>query len=983
MWNPLRLTLVICTLSTVALAQYEQAAITGSIRDPQGHAVPGASIQVQHADTGLIRSTVSTGAGVFFLNGLPLGGYTLVALHEGFGEVRVTGIRLAVGQTRTIDITLNLAQRSENVLVTARLSEIDQASAAVGARLEHAQVAGLPLNGRNWASMLPLVPGAVDPGTSDQRSVRFAGHGRDDNNFTLDGVDAGGISNQPQKSQIRLAIPTSSIAEFKVDSALFPAETGVGSGAQIVMASSGGTNAYHADLFEFLRNDVFDARNPFALQKQPFRLNQYGGSFGGPIAKNKTFVFVAFEAARQRLDQALQGFAPSASYRATLLAQSPALAPLINAFPSGTARQAGDPATDLFIGLSPQRADETSGMVRFDHRFTDSTAVFFRINVDESVTDVPLGNLRDRSVADARPINGVLALDQTLSPSMLNEVRLGFNQVAFRSLQVTPSPYSLKVTGFTTVSSSKTKEEDDTSAAFIDNLTFTRGRHTLKAGVEVRRVLTDPGSSADGTLTYTTRDNFLSNTLDSASVTSTLPLKRLRKAQVFSFLQDEYKPASNVTLNLGVRYSFFNVFHETQGRAVPFDFATCGGLCRPGAEFSTPRTTDFDPRIGLAWAPPMLKGRTVIRTGFGMYHGDGQMEDQNLPASNDVAAYALNSKQIPGLVYPIAPFLAVTPGTLSPRAQNRNRKDEYASQWGLSIQQELPGRIVGTASYSGNKGTDLQTITYANVADPVTGKIPFPQYGQVQYRTNDSNSTFHALQISARRTMRSGLLIGASYMWSHAINDGSLGGGETDAMSPENVFCRACERASSASDIRHFFTLNSVYEIPYRARVLRPVLSGWSLSGIATARGGRPVNITISRSASAVPGGYNLMQRPDVAPGVSLTPPGGSTAAQWFNPAAFLVPAPGTWGNAGRDLGRGPALYQIDMSLARRIAVSEHTRLEIRAEAFNVLNRSQLGDPTGDVTVPAQFGVIQSTINTTPVGSGTPRQIQFMMRLSF
>src|SRR5260370_26970693 len=255
-----------------------------------------------------------------------------------------------------------------------------------------------------------------------------------------------------------------------------------------------------------------------------------------------------------------------------------------------------------------------------------------------------------------------------------------------------------------------------------------------------------------------------------------------------------------------------------------------------------PRTNDVDPRVAFAWAAKALKGHTVIRSGFGIYHGDGQMEDQTLPASNDVAAFALNSKQIPGLVYPITPFLATTAGTLSPRAQNRNRKDEYASQWGISIQQELPGHIIGSVGYTGNKGTDLQTITYANVADPVMGKIPYPQYGQVQYRTNDSNSTFHALQISARRTMYSGLLIGANYMWTHAINDGSLGGGETDAISPENVFCRACERASSASDIRHFFTVNSVYRI-----------HGWSFSGIATARSGRPLHITTIRSASVVP----------------------------------------------------------------------------------------------------------------------------------
>jgi hypothetical protein len=220
-------------------------------------------------------------------------------------------------------------------------------------------------------------------------------------------------------------------------------------------------------------------------------------------------------------------------------------------------------------------------------------------------------------------------------------------------------------------------------------------------------------------------------------------------------------------------------------------------------------------------------------------------------------------------------------------------------------------------------------------------------------------------------------------MWSHAINDGSLGGGETDATTPQNVFCRACERASSSFDIRHFLTVNSTWEIPWRARTLRSVLSGWSLGGIATARTGRPVNITISRSASVVPGGYNLTQRPDVVPGVSLTPPGRQTPVHWFNPAAFTVPAAGTWGNAGRNLGRGPMLYQIDVSLARHISLGEHARLEIRMDAFNLLNRAQYGDPTGNLTVPSQFGIIQSTINTTPIGTGTPRQIQFMPRLSF
>jgi len=980
----LRVALFLCCLTGIAYAQYDTSGLTGTLRDSQGRGIPDGTVRLQQAETGLVRATRSTSAGIFFLNGLPLGTWTLVAAHDGFREVRVPGIAIGVGQTRTVDVTLPLTVRLDAVSVEARLSEFDQVSAALETRTERAQVNELPLNGRNWASLLPLTAGAVDTGTSDQRSVRFAGHGRDDNNFTLDGVDAGGISNQPQKTQIRLAIPTSSIAEFKVDASLFPAETGVGSGAQVILASSSGTNAFHGELFEFLRNDLVDARNPFSPGKQPFRLNQFGGNTGGPIVSNRTFFFATFEAFRQRLDQPLQGYVPSAAYRAAVLDRSAALRPLIDTFPNGGIRpQPGDPTTDFFIGLSPQRADETSGMVRVDNRFTGALSSFLRVNMDESVIDSPLTNLRDGTIADARPINGVLGFTHAISPAVLNEMRFGFNQVAYRSSQVTPLPYTLKISGFTAVSSAKTKEEDDTSAAWLDNLSVTRGRQTVKAGVEVRRVLTNPGSSADGTLTFASRSSFLANALDSASITATLPLKRLRKTQVYAFVQDEFRIGPDLTVNLGARYSFFNVFHETQGRAVPFDFATCGGLCQLGSQFSEPRTNDIDPRASFAWAPAALKGRTVVRAGFGLYHGDGQLEDQNLPASNDVARYALNSRQIMNLAYPIDSFLATAPGILSPRAQNRNRKDEYASEWGISLQQEMPLHFLGTIAYSGNKGTDLQTITYQNVANPISGRVSFPQFGQVEYRTNDSNSTFQALNVSGSRSFRTGWLLTANYMWSHAINDGSLGGGETDAIAPQNVFCRSCERASSSYDIRHFFAVNSVYQIPALARLPRPVFSGWSLSGIATARSGRPVNITISRAASAVPGGYNISQRPDLVPGVSLIPAGGQTPAHWFNAAAFAVPAAGTWGNAGRNLGRGPALYQIDLSLAKRFAIRERVRMEFRVESFNLLNRAQYGNPTGDVTTASQFGIIQSTINTTPIGTGTPRQVQFLLRLSF
>ena len=740
-----------------AFPQTALAAVIGSVRDSQGKPVPDAVVKVEQQETMLTRQTRTTGAGVYAITALPIGTYSVFISHAGFSTAESRSLRLLVGQTRTVNGNLRIAPRNEQLVVAADVSEIQQTAATIGGRIDQTQIQNLPINGRNWATLLPLIPGAVDPGTSDQRSVRFAGHGRDDNNFSFDGVDAGGISNQPQKSAIRLAIPTSAISEFKVDSTLYTADSADGTGAQIILASKGGTNTFHGNGFDFLRNDVFDARNPFSRTTPPFRLNQFGANLGGPVIHNNTFLFVAYEGLRQRLDQTLQGFVPSASYRAQVISRSSVLAPVIDAFPSiGSIPQANNPSIDLFNGLSPQIDNEDSGMVRIDHRFSNAVTSFLRVNVDEAVTDVPLSNLRDRQVADYRPINAILNITQVLSPTLLNETKFGFNQVFSRTSSLGALPYTLSVSGFTSLPGSSTREEDDSSASIQDDVSFTHGRHTVKAGVRVRRVFTDPGSSASGTLTYVSRNTLADNQLDRASVTDALPLKRLRKTQAFGFIQDEYKATASLTFNLGLRYQFFNVFHETDGRAIPFDFATCGGFCQPGAEFSDPRKNDLDPRIAVAWAPKLFNNKTVFRAGFGIYHGDGQLEDQNLPASNDVLRYSLNSSAIRNLSYPILPFLATTPGTLSPRAQNRNRKDEYSSQWGFSVQQELAQRLTATISYFGNKGTFLQTITTANVADPLTGLRPYPQYGQVEYRTNDSNSTFHALQLSVQQKLSFG-----------------------------------------------------------------------------------------------------------------------------------------------------------------------------------------------------------------------------------
>ena len=290
----------------------------------------------------------------------------------------------------------------------------------------------------------------------------------------------------------------------------------------------------------------------------------------------------------------------------------------------------------------------------------------------------------------------------------------------------------------------------------------------------------------------------------------------------------------------------------------------------------------------------------------------------------------------------------------------------------------------------GNKGTDLLTTTYINVIDPATGVRPYPAFGVVAWRGNTSNSTFHALQYEMRKAFSGGWLLSAGYMWSHSINDGSIGGGESDTV--QNVFCRACDKASSDFDVRSFFNTSLVYQLPFGAGrpflsspgIARSVLGGWELSGVGTARTGLPVNVTVSRPNSSVPGGYAVpgSERPDYLSSAAAIPLD-QNVNSWINPAAFVVPAKGTFGNLGRNAISGPGLWQADLALAKRISLTERIGLQFRAEVFNIFNRAQYGQPNANLSTPGNFGVITTTVNQGATGSGTPRQIQLGARFLF
>ncbi len=984
-------------LSTItAFAQVNLSSLTGVVLDGQGNRIPIVTVIVTQDGNQLTRRTNTTSQGSYFFGDLPAGSYTVQFFKSGFASFRADRVQQEVGSTRTLDARLQIAAGKSETSITEALIQLDRSDATVGAAIEQRQINDLPLNGRNWASLTSLVPGATDAGASDQRTIRFAGHGLDDNNLTLDGVDATAVYNQEQRQYMRLNIPLDSIDQFQVQSQNFGADVEGGTaGGQVAVVSPSGSNTFHGDVFDYFRNDALNARSPFdKASPAPFLLNQFGAGLGGPVIHNRTFFYVNYEGLRQHLDQTRIGLVPSPEYVSQALLGSPALAPVLAAYPVGTSPTL-NPAVWNYRILDKQVDNEDSGMIRIDQHVSDRTTAFLRFNSDEAVESIPTGQLTARTKYDTKYNNGVVELSHVFTPTLINETKFGVNQTIYHTANVSPVPFGVAVSGptggFSPVTGSSTTDYPSKAFDLLDDVAWSKGKHTLKFGFEIRWIQLNQGTSQSGSLTYNSLADFQDNTMGSAAFTAILPLKRQRKAQYWGYVQDEWRPTVNLTITAGIRYNYFNVFHEIAKRAIPFDFTTCGGYCSRDDSFSIPRSNDFDPRIGLAYS---IRQDTVIRLGGGIYHTDGQEDDQNLPISNDVDRYAFSRTAFPNLAFPLTPFIDFAEnagaGVVTPRALDRNRKDAYVAAWTASIQRKLPSSILGTLTYLGNKGTDLLTTTYVNLISPTTGVAPYPAFGPVSWRGNVGNSTFHALQANARRSFENGLLFSTNYMWSHSINDGSIGGGESDT--PQNSFCRSCDKGSSDQDLRQVFNLSTIYQLPLgagkhfmsRPGLSRAVLGGWEISGIETWQTGLPVNITVDRPNSAVPGHYSISgeERPNLNPGVSLFPAGGQIPQTWINAAAFSIPSPGTFGNLGRNVFRAPGLWQLDLGLSKYLSLTERTNIRFRADLFNVFNRAQYGAPNADLSL-GNFGVITTPINAGATGRGTPRELQVSAKFVF
>jgi hypothetical protein len=952
-------------------AQADRAALTGTISDVTQGFVQNASVKVVYPSTGLSRETTSTDAGVFGFSNLPVGTCYVEVSASGFRPIKTEAIVLSVGETRTLNLTLEVGSTESTVEVHAQAEALAQSTAAVGEVLE-SQLANLPVNGRDRKALQQLAPGALDGVTG----VFFAA-GYDDTNYRVDGLDASGVRDQQGKVTSRLAMSMDAVAEFRVNSAVYSAESGGTNGGSVEMVTKSGTNNFHGTAFEYFRNSVFDARSPFdPASLPPFRLNQFGTALGGPVVKNRTFFFVSYEGYRQRRAVTVIAFVPSQAVRDAALATSPAVAPIINSYPLPNAGLLSA-TIGQWNGQGSQFEDENFGTIRVDHHFSDRLTSYFRFTRTDNALSSPSVLARPIAQEDA-PLSGVLEFLYILSPHTTNELRMGGNFDPWDYNDVQPLAATITVTGFTATGNNDREFVHGLSESILDSFTTIHGRHTLKAGVEIKRIEVGAYTAYTYSGSYATVADLEANHLNTASASTGKPAVTMQKPEFFGYVLDEWKIKPNLTANLGLRYEFFNELSERWGRELGFNLGECGGYC-PYGQVADPVKKNLAPRVSLAWSPKRFHAKTVIRSGFGMFYGDAQVGDQQAPFVNIGYNYSLSAAQSPNLTYPIT--IDPTLGTrTAPGETQRHRPSETSQQWTAQVEQILPWGMSAQVGYMGQESYHLFMQTIDNWINPLTGARFYPAFNQISAKGDWATSNYQGLLTQIQRTSSSGLFFALNYAFAHAIDDNSPGGGGNPISAPQNVNCLLCDKASSQFDARQSAHGTVNYPLPF-GRSGR--WGGWAISGIESFRTGLAQNPLVSPSATARPDGNTQGQRPDLVPGVSLVPAGGQTINGWYNLAAFAVPANGKWGTAGRDILTGPGVVQTDIALAKDTKITERTRLIFRGEIFNVFNHPNLGTPSLNFSSPATFGRITTLLNSGPVGTGGCRSIQLSLRLAF
>jgi len=1021
------------------------AALSGTVTDPTGAAVPNATVIARNVATGVETSLTTDSSGSYLFPSLPIGSYRLEVTASGFNKAVLAGLTLQVATSVTQDIRLEVGQVTQQVEISADAAAVETATTGLGQVINDKTVQEIPLNGRHFTDLTLLTTGTVTPPANGFLSAPLRGQGsfgintagarEDTTNWLVNGINL----NDPVQNQITFQPPIDTLAEMKVDNSSFPAQYGRNSGAVANMATRSGTNSYHGEAFEFFRNNALDARNFFnpslsssgaPLAQAPFKRNEFGADFGGPIVKNKLFFFLAYEGLRQHQQLTVSTTVPSANQRAGVT--SPAILNLLTLIPSanlvGTGT-AADPATFTgFTGSALANVALNQGSADIDYEMSSKDRIHGYYVVQKDLRQEPTAG---GAVAANLPNFGdtrdgfrqlmTISEDHIFSPTLTNTVRLGFNRIHLiftpntltdpSALGITQPPGSPVASGlpFFNISGNAafggpTQEPQgrgDTTGVLNDTLSWLKGRHSFAFGGEIRRAYSNNIAENIGSFTFNTMANFLKDQASAYTVQLGNGNNNILQPSYAGFAQDSFKLRPNFTLNIGLRYEWNSTPSERNARFTSFELAN-GTLVPASQPFQT-NNMNWEPRVGFAW-DPFKNGKTSVRAAYAILTQAPTINTVTGLSANPPFAIPINVASATSAITVENPSAAITGVSLGPTAIAPNFDNMYAQDWNLTIERQVSSTIEASVAYVGMKGTHLQLTQ--NVNQPfVTGDVygstrPFPSLplsstvlpaqctapnpvcplGTINEINSIGNSSYNALWATVNKHFSKGLELLASYTFSKSLDYNSLSTGETYIL--QNAYNPRGDYGPSEFDVRHRFVASGFYRLPFQGN---RAISGWQVGVITQAQSGNPLNPTLTIGPGP---GISLTVRPD------LTGPVGTTGnpAQWFTTKSVFVspctPAvpPATLptctpGNLGRNALTGPNFVNTDFSVLKDTKITERFNLQFRAEMFDVFNHPNFGNPVL-TTTSAAFGVIQST--RFPTGDfGSSRQVQFALKLQF
>lgn len=1023
----------ILLFSMAAFAQ-STGNIQGNVTDASGAAVPNAKVIVHNVDTGVDRLTQTDSDGNYQAASLPAGNYTVTIEAPGMQKMVRSNVQLDVARSVPVNASLKIGSASETVTVVETTPVIETTTQTVSQVINQRTVQEIPLNGRHFVDLGLLIPGSVTPPQNGfltaplrgQGSFAFntAGQREDAVNFMVNGINL----NDGVQNQITFQPSINTVSEFKVDNSTYSAESGRSSGAIVNIATRSGTNDFHGELFEFIRNNALDARNAFNPTTQPqspFKRNQFGGAIGGPIIRNRTFFFGSYEGLRQRQGLNTSSAVLSAAQRTTALASaSPAIVALTNLIPVSNATDAaGNP---IFLGsaVAPVNIDQWTGDVRHNISDVNQLHVYYAFQRDfrkESTQGANIPGYGDTRQSHRQ----IFTLNHTysFSSTLVNEARLGFNRIhiTFVPNSTTdpstigigsgPNPPAalpslrLPFLGLTFGGlAGEPQGRGDTTMVLSDTVSWLRGKHSFKFGGEARDFRNNNFNSDVGTLSFSTFANYAAGLVTSFSRTPGSTPTRINEGSLDFFVQDNYKLLSYLTLELGLRYSWNMTPSEAQNRFVTYlpgsnQLVQVGNGIDPIYQQSN---KNFQPRVGFAW-DVFHDGNSVLRGGYGYQ----VME----PATNYVSPLGANPPLVNpvsfnGAGLPIATIFSAASSAsgVAPRAINPNFHNAYTQSYNLNFQQALSPSLALMVGYFGSVGVHLEIDR--NINQPVNGVLPFSTLastspilpgaplGRVRMADSSATSNYNALWVSANKRLSHGVQFNASFTWSHSIDDNSQNSEGIVVQDSNNI---RGDRADSDFDVRRRIVLNAIYDLPFTGN---RAVQGWELSTIVQLQSGNPFTIFANN-----PSGVNLANfngvgniRPDAGAPVVVNP--GNTryfTAVTCDPRTtpvcpantnFILPvsfAPGAavvhFGNVHRNSLTGPGFANVDFSILKTTKITERLSTQFRTEFFDILNHPNFGQPASTAGI-ATFGVINST--RFPTGdSGSSRQIQFALKLIF